>query len=173
MTVDGIQLAVGVVAAIALAWWASRAATRRRVARFEAIARSFGSEMVYEDEFLQRFKTRVSGREVDVRYQYLPIGRHLITTIPLRNVADIHSADIWPNLSVREYGYPFRDGWLDERTRAALAAFFAQQLRVEKLVIEKGALLHRSGLSLQRLEGRLKELITRQVAVAEALERTV
>jgi len=184
-------IAVAVVAAIVLAWLGSNASTRRRLARFHEIARAFGTKAVRENELLLRFQTKIADRTVDVRYQHLRYGWFLVSAMRLENVLDVHSVDVRPirrpakrsdldkdafdrHFAVDDLGYPLRDGWLNERMRDALFAFYSMPLPVDKLVIEKATLIHRSGLPLRRL-GRdtLRELMTRQAEIAEVLERTL
>jgi hypothetical protein len=182
---------IGVVAVIVLWWLSARASERRRFARFEEIARAFGAEVVRESDRLLRFQTRIADRDVDVRYQHMRYGWFLVTAMRLANVLDVHSVDVRPrrrpanrsdldegtfdrHFAIDDLGYPLREGWLNERMRDALYAFYSTRLPVDKLVIEKATLLHRSALPLRRFDGdTLRELMSRQAEVAAVLERTL
>lgn len=118
-------------------------------------------------------------------------GWTVVTEVPLQGVSELHSADILPrmrlrrdvealesdfdrNFKVRDAGYPLRDGRLNGRVRGAIAHFYALELPLDRLSIEEARLIHRSSLPLQRFDGAiLRELLTRQVAVAAALERAL
>jgi hypothetical protein len=188
-----------VMAAVAI-WSGGVASGRRRQARFAALAQSFGSEVVREGEFLSRFPVEVGGQAFDVRYQYIgkggggggwTAGWYVVTEVPLQGVSELHSAEIRAragrprvidargsdferNFTVRDAGFPLRDGWLNDPVRGAIAHFYALELTLDPLAIEEGRLIHRAHLPLRRLDSAiLRELLTRQVAVAAALERTL
>ena len=193
-----IALAVGLV--IAMAWVLSIANDRRRQARFAALAHSFGSKVVREGKFLSRFPVEVGGRIFDVRYQHIgrgvgsggwTPGWYVVTEIPLEGVSELHSAEIRArsgllrvvdprdsdfekDFSVRDSGYPLRQGWLNTRMRGAITYFYALELPLDPLGIEEGRLIHRAHVPIKRLDGvLLRDLLTRQVAVADALERAL
>lgn len=155
-----------------------------------------GSEVVREGEFLSRFAIEVEGRAFDVLYQHRggrgqAVGAwYLVTSVPLQGVSELHSTDIRSRRKVRgavespkafekhfkvnDAGYPLRDGWLNERVRTAIAHFYAVELPLYLLSIEEARLVHRSPLSLGSIDGSsLRELLTRQAAVAAALERVL
>jgi hypothetical protein len=186
--------------AVALFWIAGRVSARRGQARFEALAQSFGRRPVRDGEFLSRFPVEVAGREIEVRYQYIGGGSgagswtpdwYLVTVVPLRGVSDLHSVDISPrsrriprgvedaaefekHFSIRDTGYPLRDGWLDRQTRGAIQGFYSLDLPLSQLAIEEGKLIHRARSPLRAI-GRdaLLSLLTLQAEVAAALERAV
>ncbi len=195
-----ILLAAGV--AIVVCWLLARASGRRRLARFEEIARGWGTTATRENEFLLRFEAEVSGRAVEVRYQHIGGSSvsgwtpdwYLVTVIPLRGVRDVHSVEIRPRSSrarrgeaspgstleferdfeIRDQGYPLTQGWATEPTRDAIYAFHSQGLPLELLSIEEARLVHRTRTPLSRFEGEgLRLLLTRQAAVADALERAL
>jgi hypothetical protein len=199
-TLAQARLVVLVVVLAALAIWADGIARRRRhQARFAALARSFDTEVVREGEFLSRFPAEIDGRAFDVRTQYisgvgtlgLSPGWYLVTETPLQGVSELHSAEIRArgrrprvidprdsdferHFTVRDEGFPLRDGWLDDGVRGAIAHFYALELPLGPLAIERGRLIHRADLPLRRLDGAiLRELLTRQAAVAAALERAL
>jgi hypothetical protein len=188
-----------VVAGVLLAWALSRASHKRREARFAALAQSLGSQAVREGEFLSRFPIEVDGRALEVRYQHLgrAVGAggwtpdwYLITEIPLKGVSELHSADIRPrsrrtkldpddpgfaeHIRVRDFGYPLREGWLNARTRRALADFYALDLPLDSLNIEAARLVHRMHDPIRKIDGPgVRDLLARQVAVASALEQAL
>lgn len=190
---------LAVVLAMVAVWAYGRARDRRRQARFAALARSFGSEVVREGESLSRFPLEIDGRTFDVRLQHLgrgigsnwSPGWSVITAVALREVSDLHSAEIRPRLRrprvvdprdpdfekhfpVLDAGYPLRQGWLNDRVRGAIAHFYAFELPLDPLVLEEGRLIHRSLLPVKRFgAATLRELLTRQLAVAAALERVL
>jgi hypothetical protein len=199
-TLAQARLVVLVVVLAALSIWAgSIAGRRRRQVRFAALARSFGSEVVREGEFLSRFPAEVGGRAFDVRTQYisgvgalgLSPGWYVVTETPLQGVSELHSAEIRArggrpraidprdsdferHFTVRDAGFPLRDGWLNDGVRGAIARFYALELPLDRLAIEQGRLIHRADLPLRRLDGAiLRELLTRQASVAAALERAL
>jgi hypothetical protein len=193
-----ITLVVGLV--IATVWVLGIAGRRRQQARFAALAQSFGSKVVREGNFLSRFPVEVDGRTFDVRYQHIgrgvgsggwTPGWYVVTEVPLQGVSELHSAeirararrprDIDPHdpdfekyFTVRDAGYPLRQGWLTGRMRGAIAHFYAFELPLAPLGIEEGRLIHRAHVPVRRLDGALlRELLTRQAAVADALERAL
>lgn len=138
----------------------------------------------------------MEGRSADVRSEHRGgSGRgggtwYVVTSVPLQGVSELHSVDIRPRwrrrgavetaedfercFAVNDAGYPLRDGWLNERVRRAIAHFYALELPLYLLSIEEGRLIHRSPLSLRQIDGALlRDLLARQVAVAEALERVL
>jgi hypothetical protein len=182
-----------VVVVVIAAFWASGIASgRRRQSRFAALAHSFGSEVVREGEFLSRFLAEVGGRTFDVRCTHIgKRGWHVVTQVPLEGVSDLHSTEIrpragWPraidprdsefekHFTVLDLGYPLRQGWLNAGVRGAIAHFYALDLPRDPLAIEEGRLIHRAHVPVQRLDADiLRELLTRQGAVAAALERAL
>lgn len=189
-----IALAVGL--AIVAYWLLGRVRDRRRQARFAALARSLGSEVAREGEFLSRFPVEIAGRMFDVRLQHLRTGSgksaggwYVVTRVALQGVSELHSADIRPRLrrilggkprgfeedfTLIDAGYPLRAGWLTDRVRGAIAHFYALELPPDPLVIEEGRLVHRARGPVQRFDGPLlRELLTRQAAVAAALEQAL
>ena len=190
-----IALVVGLV--IAAVWALSIASGRRRQARFAALAQSFGSRVVREEKSLSRFPVEVDGRSFDVRYQLIgrgvgsggwTPGWYVVTEVPLQGVSELHSAEIRARgkrpqsidphdpdfekyFTVHDAGYPLRQGWLNTHVRGAIAHFYALELPLDPLGIEEGRLIHRANVPVQRLDGALlREILTRQVAVANALE---
>ncbi len=193
------RLLVLVVAMVVVAIWTGGIVSgRRRQARFAALAQSVGSEVVREGEFLSRFSIEVGGRTFDVRCQHIGNGGgvggscspgwYVVTDLPLHGVSALHSAevrararrpraiasrdsDFGRHFTVRDVGFPLRDGWLNDRVRGAIAHFYALELPLDPLAIEEGRLLHRAHVPVRRLDGAiLRELLTRQVSVAAALE---
>lgn len=188
-----------VVLAFVAIWYGGRLRDRRRQARFAALAQSFGREVVREGEFLSRFPAEIDGQTFDVRLQHRGPGAgskgagswYVITEVVLQGVSDLHSADIrarWrrpkvvdpqdPDFGkyfiVHDAGYPLREGWLNNRVRTAITHFYALDLPLDRLNIEEGRLIHRALLPVKRFDGGvLRELLTRQVAVAAALERAL
>jgi hypothetical protein len=193
------RLIVLLVVLAMVAFWVRGVVTdRRRQARFAALAQSFGAEVVREGEFLSRFPVEIDGRMFDVRLRHIGRGSGnwapgwcVITGVALRGVPDIHSAEIRPRMRrpravdprdpdfekhfpVLDAGYPLRQGWLNDRVRGAIAHFYALELPLDPLILEEGRLIHRSLLPVQRFDGtNLRELLTRQSAVAAALERAL
>jgi hypothetical protein len=192
-------IALAVVLAILGAWALSRAAERRRRRRFAALAASLGREVTREGESRWRFEVEVEGRPVEVRHHNQGRGLgmesspgwQLLTVVPLRGVSELHSARIRPRLGrrravdprdedferrfvVQDFGMPLRAGWLAPRVRAALAGFYALELPLAALDLEEARLVHRGGEALLGIGGdALRELLARQVALAEALERAI
>jgi hypothetical protein len=189
-----IALAVGL--AIVAYWLLGRAKVRRRQARFAALARSLGGEVVREGEFLSRFPVEIAGRMFDVRLQHIGRGSsggaggwYVVTRVALQGVSGLHSVDIRPRLrrilgveprgfeedfTLVDAGYPLRAGWLTDHVRGAIAHFYALELPPDPLVIEEGRLIHRAQSPVQRFDGPLlRELLTRQAAVAAALEQAL
>ena len=69
---------------------------------------------------------------------------------------------------------PLRTGWLGPRVRAALAGFYALDLPLMDLDLEEARLVHRGYEPLLGIGGEaLRELLGRQVELAEALERAL
>lgn len=184
-------IAAVAIVVIVLSWAGARASLRRRLARFDDLARAFDTHAVHEHEHLLRFNVTMENRKVDVRYQHQRYGWFLVTAIPLANVLDTHSAEVRPvrragqrsdldgagferHFAIDDYGYPLREGWTSVPVRDALYAFYGMRVPLVKLVIEKGELLHRSPLPLHRFQhDMLRSLISHQVEVAEALERAL
>jgi hypothetical protein len=181
-----------VVLAVAVFWASGVISNRRRFARFAALAQSFGSKIDRQGEFLSRFAVDMDGRRLEVRCQHIgKRGWFVVTEVPLQGVSELHSADILPrwklrrgtethgsdfdrHFKVQDAGYPLRDGWLTERVRGVIAHFYALDLPLDRLSIEEARLIHRSRLPPGRFDGAiLRELLTRQVAVAAALERAL
>jgi hypothetical protein len=78
------------------------------------------------------------------------------------------------DFEIRDQGYPLTQGWATEPTRDAIYAFHSQGLPLELLSIEEARLVHRTRTPLSRFEGEgLRRLLTRQAAVAAALERAL
>ena len=116
---------------------------------------------------------------------------YVVTETALQGVSDLHSAEIRArgrrpgavepresdfeeHFTVRDAGYPLRQGWLNDRVRGAIYHFYALELPPDPLGIEEGRLIHRAHLPVRRLDGALlRELLTRQAAVAAALERAL
>lgn len=194
------RLAVlGVILAIGAFWALSTVRDRRRQAHFAALAQSLGSKAMREGEHLSRFPVEIDGRAFDVRLQHLGGGLGsssgpgwcVITKVALQGVLDVHSTEIRPrarrprgidlrnsdfekHFTVHDAGYPLRQGWLNEHVRGAIAHFYALELPLDPLSIEEGHLVHRALLPVQRFSGdTLRELLTRQVAVARALEHAL
>jgi hypothetical protein len=134
----------------------------------------------------------VGGRTFDVRRELVnKRGWLMVTAVPLSEVSDLHSVEIRRRFGrsrlidprdfdfekhfvVHDLGYPLRDGWLTDRVRGAIGYFFAFEPPLDQLGIEEGRLVHRTLEPLQRLDGALlRELLTRQAAVADALERVL
>jgi hypothetical protein len=191
-------IVLAVVLGILAAWALSRATDRRRARRFASLAATLDRQVVRENEFLSRFTFEVAGREVEVRHQHFGGGGErsgpgwqVLTSVPLRGVSQLHSARIARRLGrggpidpsdedferrfrIQDFGMPLRQGWLGPRVRAALAHFYAMDLPLAPLDLEEGRLVHRGSETLLRLGGdRLRELLARQVALAEALERAL
>lgn len=190
---------VALVVAVLAGWAMARVAARRRQARFEALARSLGSTAVRDGEFLLRFTVELAERTFEVRYQHLgssggaggPSGWYLVSSARLQGVSALHSVDVGPRsrrdlgravaagdlasaFIVRDAGYPLREGWLTAAVGRALAEFYALDLPLGALALEEAALVHRLRRSLRGLGGsELRELLSRQAAVASALERVV
>lgn len=190
-------IAMIVVLAVLICWALAGASARRRLTRFSSLARSVGAKVAKEGEFLYRFSIELDGRVFDIRHQHIG-GRsgaggwapdwYLVTATRLRNVSDLHCADIRPrgrpttllessptaferHFSVRDTGYPLRNGWLTEHTRSGISEFYALDLPLEPLAIEEATLVHQSRHLLRRLQAvDLRELLIRQAAVASALE---
>ena len=191
-----IALAVGL--AILAAWLLSRASDRRRERRFASLAAALGCEVVREGE-RRGFAVDLEGRSVDVRHQHFGGGMgsssgpgwQVLTSVPLRDVSQLHSARIAPRLGrrrpidprdedfegrfrIQDFGMPLRQGWLGPRVRAALAHFYALELPLAAVDVEEGRLVHRGSEALLRADGAaVRELLARQVALAEALERAL
>lgn len=186
---------LGVILVMVAFWVRGIIKDRRRQARFAALAQSLGSEVMREGEFHSHFPVEIGGRRFHVRLRHLG-GRSgpgwcIITEVALQGVLDVHSAEIraraWrpkvvdprdpdfgKHFTVLDAGYPLRDGWLNERVRGVIAHFYALELPLDPLSIEEGRLVHRSRLLVQRFNGAiLRELLTRQAAVAEALEHAL
>lgn len=187
-----VSVVLAVIACFALA----AASTRRRVRRFEALARSLGAAMVKENKFHYRFALELEGRSFDIRYQHIGGSSssggwtpdwYVVTSTPLRSVSELHSAelrfrsrraaltaapeDFEQHFSMHDSGYPLPKGWLTGRLKRSVTEFFGLDLHLERLVIEEATLLHRSRHLLRRLEGgTLRELLMRHGAVASALE---
>jgi hypothetical protein len=192
-------ISVLVVLAFVAYWVGGNLRERRRQARFAALAQSFGKEAVREGEFLSRFSVEIDGRTFDVRLQHRGRGSnskgpgswYVVTEVTLQGVSDLHSADIrarWrrPKIvdprdpefgkyfTVFEAGYPLREGWLNHEVRSAIAHFYALDLPLDPLSIEEGRLIHRALLPVKRFSREiLRELLTRQGAMATALERAL
>jgi hypothetical protein len=185
-------IALLAVLAIAALWALRIAADRRRQDRFAALSRSFGSKVVREGEFLSRFPAEIGGRTFDVRRELIgKKGWCVVTAVPLPEVSDLHSVEIRARLMrsrlidprdfdfekhfvVHDLGYPLRNGWLNDRVRGAIGHFYALELPLDQLGIEEGRLIHRAQIPLQRLDNALlREILTRQGAVADALERAL
>lgn len=140
----------------------------------------------------------MDGRRLEVRCQHIGgsgsggRGWSVVTEVPLRQgVSELHIADILPrwrlrrgtetpesdfdrHFRVHDAGFPLRDGWLTKRVREAIAHFYALDLPLDRLSIEEARLIHRSRLPPGRFDSAiLRELLTRQVAVAAALERAL
>lgn len=190
---------LGVVLVMVAFWVRGIIKDRRREARFAALAQSLGSEVVREGEFHSHFPVEIGGRRFQVRLRYLGggLGSHsgpgwcVITEVALQGVMDVHSAEIraraWrpkavdprdpefgKHFTVHDAGYPLRDGWLNERVRGVIAHFYTLELPLDPLSIEEGRLVHRARLPVRRFNGAiLRELLTRQAAVAEALEHAL
>jgi len=189
-------IVLAVVLAIVAYWLLGRAKDRRRQARFAVLARSLGGEVEREGEFLSRFPVEIAGRRFDVRLQHIGRGSgrggggwYVVTRVALQGVSELHSVDIRPrfrrllggeprgfeeDFTLIDAGYPLRAGWLTDRVRGAIASFYALELTPDPLVIEEGRLIHRAHLPVQRFDGPLlRELLTRQAAVAAALEQAL
>lgn len=192
-------IVLGIVLVIAAYWAWGRAMDKRRQARFAALAQSFGRRPVPEGDSLWRFLVAIDGRTFEVRHQYISgatgagwaAGWYLVTQTDLQGVSDLHSFEIRAHtrrgqvidpydpefekhFTVRDSGYPPREGWLKQRVRTAIAHFYALDLRLDPLSVEEGRLVHRSHLAVKRFDGDLlRELLTRQGAVAAVLEQTV
>lgn len=192
-------IVLAVVLAILAAWALSRASDRRRARRFADLAAALDREVARDGESLHRFTLEVDGREVEVRHQHFgrgvgassSPGWQVLTSVPLRGVSELHSAQIAPRFGrrrpidpsdedfarrfrIHDLGMPLRAGWLGPRVRAALAHFYALELPLALLDLEEARLVHRGSEALLRVGGdRLRELLVRQVALAEALERAV
>lgn len=190
---------LAVLLAILGAWALSRAAERRRQRRFAALAAALGREVRREGESRFSFEVEVDGRPVEVRHQHhgrgvgmeSSAGWQVITAVPLRGVSQLHSARIRPRLGrrrpvdprdadferrfvVQDFGMPLRAGWLTPRVRAALAGFYALDLPLAALDLEEARLVHRGSERLLGVDGvALREMLARQVALAEALERAL
>lgn len=67
-------ITLAVVLAIVAYCLLGRAKGQRRQTRFAALARSLGSEVVREGEFLSRFPVDIAGRMFDVRLQHIGRG---------------------------------------------------------------------------------------------------
>lgn len=118
-------------------------------------------------------------------------GWHVVSELRLQGVSELHSADIrrrsWrrriveadaaefeTHFEIRDAGLPLRNGWLNPGMRETIVRFFALGLSNDPLSIENARLIHRSRLALRKFDGAaLRELLTRQFAVAAALERTL
>jgi hypothetical protein len=185
---------VTIVLALLGCWYLSSRAARRRLRDFAALARTFGVEAANEGEFLSKFQVGIDGRDIEVRYQHLngQAGAinawYLVTSIPLRGVSELHSIDIrlrngrarpdsppatefQDDFSVRDADGSQVGRWLNERTRVAIHAFYAQDLSLGPISIEEGKLIHRSsGLPCSFSGGRLRELLERQSTIAAAIE---
>lgn len=190
-------IVLGLILAAVARWAWSRARDKRRQAHFAALAQSFGKEAVPEGEFLSRFPVDIDGRTLEVRLQHRSGGSkgaggwYVVTEVDLQGVSDLHSADIRPRwrrpkvvdprdpefgkyFTVFDAGYPLREGWLNNDVRSAIAHFYALDLPLNLLSIEEGRLVHRSHLSVKRFNGDLlRQLLTRQGALAAAIERTL
>jgi len=193
-----IVLGVGLI--IAAFWAGGIVAGRRRQFHFASLAQSLGCKAVREGQFLSRFAVAVDGRSFEVRYQHIGKGAgvggwapgwYVVTETTLKGVTDMHSAEIRPRarrpravdpddhdfgkyFALRDAGYPLREGWLNHRTRGAIAHFYALALPLDPLVIEEARLIHRAHLPVRRLDaGSLREVLTRQAQVAAALENAL
>ena len=192
-------IVLAVVLAILGAWALSRASDRRRARRFADLAAALDREVVREGEYRSRFTIEVDGREVEVRHQHFGRGAgatsspgwQVLTSVPLRGVSELHSALIAPRLGrgrpidprdedferrfrIHDLGMPLRAGWLGPRVRAALAHFYAMELPLATLDLEAARLVHRGSEALLRLDAAaVRELLERQVALAETLERAL
>jgi len=191
-------ITIGGILILVAFWTRGIVGGRRRQAHLAALAQSFGGKVTREGKFLSRFPVEIDGRTFDVRFQH--IGRnsggwtpdwYVVTETALQGVSDLHSAEIRArgrrpgavepresdfekHFAVRDAGYPLRQGWLNERTRGAIYHFYALELPPDPLGIEEGRLIHRARLPVRRLDGALlRELLTRQGAVAAALERAL
>jgi hypothetical protein len=191
-------ITMGILLILVAFWTRGIVGGRRRQAHFADLARSFGSQVTREGKFLSRFPVEIDGRTFDVRFQH--IGRnsggwtpdwYVVTETALQGVSDLHSAEIRArgrrpgavepresdfekHFTLRDAGYPLRQGWLNDRVRGAIYHFYALELPPDPLGIEEGRLIHRAHLPVRRLDGALlRELLTRQAAVAAALERAL
>lgn len=192
-------IVLGLVLAIAVYWAWGRAMDKRRQARFAALAQSFDRRPVPEGDSLWRFLVAINGRTFEVRHQYISgatgagwaAGWYLVTQTDLQGVSDLHSFEIRARtrrgqvidpydpefekrFTVRDSGYPPREGWLNQRVRAAIAEFYALDLPLNPLSVEEGRLVHRSHLSVKRFsDDVLRELLVQQGAVAAVLEQVL
>lgn len=192
-------IVLAVVLAILGAWALSRAAERRRARRFAELAAALDRQVVREGESRSRFTVEVDGREVEVSHQHFGRGMgadsspgwQVLTSVPLRGVSELHSARIAPRLGrrrpidprdedferrfrIHDLGMPLRAGWLGPRVRAALAHFYAMELPLAPLDLEEARLVHRGSEALLGAgRDQLRELLVRQVALAETLERAL
>lgn len=185
-------ITLGIFLLIVVYWAWDRARDKKRQAHFEALAQSFGRRPVPEGESLWRFLTAIDSRTFEVRLQHRgKRGWYFVTEVSLQGVSDLHSTDIRPRrrrpqvvdpqdpdfgkyFTVHDAGYPLREGWLNDRVRAAIAHFYALDLPLDPLSIEEGRLVHRSHLPVQRFSGDLlRDLLTRQGAVAAVLEQVL
>jgi hypothetical protein len=184
-------IAGGVIAAVSLWFVLARHVDLRRRRRFDALAQVMGGEVVAETGHRWLFAVQVSGRPVEVRYWLLPKGPwHLVTSVSLAGVSELHAVDIRPRLGARvidgrdadferqvavhDLGLPLREGWLQPGVRGALGHLFAHPLAGGTLSIEEGRLVLRSAVSLPQVDaGALRQLLDRLVATAAAVERAL
>jgi hypothetical protein len=194
-------ITMGIILILVAFWTRGIVGGRRRQAHFATLAQSFGGKVTREGKFLSRFPAEIDGRTFDVRFQHIGGGGsggggwtpdwYVVTETALQGVSDLHSAEIrargWrpgvaepresdfeKHFTVRDAGYPLRQGWLNDRVRGAIYHFYALELPPDPLGIEEGSLIHRAHLPVRRLDGALlRELLTRQGAVAAALERAL
>jgi hypothetical protein len=74
---------------------------------------------------------------------------------------------------VRSAGSPVRQGWFDTECRAAVTAFYALGREVGPMQVRAQTLTHHTSAPWPARDGEsLRELLRRQAAVAEALERS-
>ena len=170
-----------------------RAAERRRRARFAALAAASGSQVRAEEADHLVFATTAAGRDFTVRHRLsYKRGWATLSETPLAGVSQLHAVDVRPRFGARmrgagtddgdfakgfvvhDLGMPLRDGWQTARVTNAIRHFFAHELAAGTLSLEEGRLVHRGGGDLRRYDGRaLHELLARQAALAEALERVL
>ena len=92
------------------------------------------------------------------------LGHRLLTT---------GDAEFDAKYAVREDGIPIRERWLDQATRAAIANFYELPSATGTIWIQEGRLSHLISSPWKGVDGAsLQALLTRQAALASALERT-
>jgi hypothetical protein len=176
-----IPAAIVAVFLIAHAW--SVRSERRRRAWFDAVAAALKAKAEHGPEDCSQCIVTIGGRSMAIAHGYvgrqmgmsLRPGRTLRCAIPLKGVPDIYNFRFRTTgggaVESTVHGYAPHENWQTPALRQALTALFENASRFDTLDAEGGALVFRS---FNRYDGpALRAILSRQIAVADALERTL